>query len=63
MREKMTPAKRRLVIAMTCYFVLVGVALYALLPARTRDDRFLLGIVLVVFTLLIIKTLAHADDE
>jgi hypothetical protein len=63
MREMMLPANRRLLIAMACYLVLIGVALYALLPLRTRDDRFVLGIVLVVFTLLIIKTLAHAEDE
>jgi ABC-type uncharacterized transport system permease subunit len=63
MREKLTPANRRLVIPMACYLVLVCAALHALLPVRTRDDRFLLGIVLVVFTILIIKTLAHADDD
>jgi hypothetical protein len=63
MREKVRLANRRLLIAMTCYLVLIGIALYALLPARTKDDRFLLLIVLAVFTFLIIKTLAHADDE
>jgi hypothetical protein len=63
MREKLTPANRRLMMAMACYLVLIGVALYALLPARTKQDSFLLGTVLVVFTLLIIKTLVHAEDE
>jgi hypothetical protein len=63
MREKMTPATRRLLMAMACYLMLIGVALYALLPVRTKDDSFLLLMVLFVFTLLIIKTLAHSDDE
>jgi hypothetical protein len=63
MREKLTPGNRRLLIAMTCYLALVGVALYALLPVQTKDDQFLLLMVLFVFTILIIKTLAHADDE
>jgi predicted membrane channel-forming protein YqfA (hemolysin III family) len=63
MRETLTTANRRLLIAMTCYFVLLGVALYILLPARTKDDQFLLFMVLAVFTILIFKTLAHADDE
>jgi hypothetical protein len=63
MREKITPANRRLLIALACYFVLIGVALYMLLPLRTEYDRILLGIVWLVFTLLIIKTLIHKDDE
>jgi hypothetical protein len=62
-REKMAHANRRLVIAMACYFVLIGVALYALLPVRSKDDSFVLIIVLCVFTYLIIKTLHHAEDE
>jgi hypothetical protein len=63
MREKITPANRRLLIAMACYFVLIGAALYALLPVRNKDDRFVLGIVLAVFAILIVKTLAHSENE
>jgi hypothetical protein len=62
-RERIARANRRLLIAMACYFVLIGVALYALLPIRTKDDGFLLIIVLCIFTFLIVKTLDHADDE
>jgi hypothetical protein len=61
--EKIKTANRRLLIAMACYFVLIAAALYALLPVRTRDDKFMLGTVLLIFTLLIIKTLAHAEDD
>jgi hypothetical protein len=63
MRNKLAAANRRLLIALTCYFVLIGVALYVLLPARTQNDSFMLLMVLFVFTILIVKTLAHADDD
>jgi hypothetical protein len=62
-REIIAAANRRLLIAMACYVALIGIALYALLPIRSQHDSFLLGTVLVVFALLIIKTLAHAEDE
>jgi hypothetical protein len=61
--EKIIHGNRRLLIAMACYLVLIGVALYALLPVRTKNDQFMLGIVLAVFALLIVKTIAHAEDE
>ena len=54
---------RRLIIAMACYLVLILVALYGLLPVRTSNDRFVLGCVLLVFALLIVKTLVHAGDD
>ena len=63
MREKIKTANRRLLIAMVCYVVLIVAALSVLLPLRTEYDRILLGMVLAVFTLLIIKTLIHADDD
>lgn len=63
LREKIKKANRRLLVAMACYVALILVALYALLPARSSQDRFLLGVVLLVFALLIVKTLAHAEDE
>ncbi len=60
---KLKGANRRLVIAMACYLALILTALYGLLPARTSNDRFVLGCVLLVFALLIIKTLVHARDD
>jgi hypothetical protein len=62
-REKIAHANRRLAMAMACYFVLIGVALFVLLPVRSKDDGFVLIIVLCVFAYLIIKTLDHAEDE
>jgi hypothetical protein len=45
-----------------CYLALLGTALYVLLPVRTKEEGYLLGFVLFVFTLLIFKTLIHARD-
>ncbi len=55
-------ANRRLIAAMACYGVLISIALYGLLPARTSNDRFLLGGVLLLFALLIVKTIVHSRD-
>lgn len=63
MREKIKSVDRRLAVAMICYAVLIGVVLAVFLPVRSANDRFLLGMVLLVFALLIVKTLAHAGDE
>jgi hypothetical protein len=62
-REKIKSADRRLAAAMLCYAVLIGIVLAVFLPIRSANDRFLLGTVLLVFALLIVKTLAHAHDE
>ena len=62
-REKMKSTKSRVLVAMACYCALILAALYALLPVRSSQDRFLLGAVLCVFAILIIKTLVHAEDE
>ncbi len=56
-------ANRRLLLALGCYCILILAALWALLPARSSDERFLLGLVLCVFAVLIIKTLVHSGDE
>jgi len=48
---------------MICYLILILIALYGLLPVRNSDDRFILGFVLLVLTLLIVKTLAHAQED
>ena len=63
LRAKLKGASRRLFIAMTCYLVLILIALYGLLPVRTSNDRFVLGFVLLVFALLIVKTIVHARDD
>ncbi len=50
-------------LALACYAVLIGIALAVFLPVRTGDDRFLLGMLLVVFALFIVKTLLHAGGD
>ncbi|MBN2338706.1 MAG: hypothetical protein JXP48_09220 [Acidobacteria bacterium] len=60
--RRMRGGRRRVIAALACYAVLIGIALYAFLPVRTGDDRFLLGMLLAVFALFIVKTLAHAGD-
>jgi hypothetical protein len=60
---RLKTANRRLLTALACYAVLIGIALYALLPAHTYHEQFLLGLVLFVFALLILKTLIHSEDE
>jgi hypothetical protein len=60
--EKMKRANRRLIFGLICYLALLGTALYVLLPVRTKEEGYLLGFVLFIFTLLIFKTLIHARD-
>ncbi len=48
---------------MICYGVLILVALLTLLPVRSSDETFILVVVLLVFALLIIKTIRHAEEE
>jgi hypothetical protein len=62
-RWKLAAANRRLLTAMACYCILIVIALYALLPVRSSNEGFILGVVLLVFAVLIVKTLAHAADE
>ena len=61
--ERLKEMNRRLLVAMACYLVLILIALYVLLPIRSSNEGFVLGVVLCVFALLIIKTLAHAEDD
>jgi hypothetical protein len=63
LRAKLKGASSRLFIALACYLVLILIALYELLPVRTSNDRFILGFVLLVFALLIVKTIVHAKDD
>jgi hypothetical protein len=60
---KIKKLNRRLLIAMICYGVLVLAALYALLPVRTKQETYILTAVLLIFFLLIVKTLVHSKDE
>jgi hypothetical protein len=62
-REKWAAANRRLLVALACYGILILIALYGLLPVRSSDEGFILGLVLFVFVILIVKTFAHAEDE
>jgi hypothetical protein len=62
-RLKLAVANRRLLAAVACYCILILVALYALLPVRSSDEGFVLGVLLLIFAILIVKTLAHGEDE
>jgi hypothetical protein len=59
----MKKINRKLLIALTCYGVLILAALYFLLPVRSSNESFILGVVLLVFALLIVKTIVHSQDE
>jgi hypothetical protein len=59
----MKTVNRRLIVALACYGVLIGIALFALLPVRSSNEGFVLALVLCVFAILIVKTIAHAQDE
>ena len=61
LRERIKRLPSRLLLAMGCYLVLIAVGLYVLLPVQSREDRFLLGIFLTVFIILILKTIVHAN--
>ena len=61
-REKLKTANRKLLITLACYAVLLAVALYELLPARTYYEQVLVGLVLAVAALFIVKTLVHSND-
>ena len=61
LRERIKLLPSRLLLALGCYLVLIVVGLYVLLPVQSREDRFLLGIFLTVFIILILKTIVHAN--
>ena len=54
---------QRLLIGLGCYAVLIAIALYALLPVRTSNERFILGFVLFFFAILIVKTIIHSATD
>lgn len=53
----------RLLISLGCYLVLVVIGLYVLLPVRSREESFILGIFLTVFAILILKTFIHTNKD
>jgi uncharacterized BrkB/YihY/UPF0761 family membrane protein len=61
--EKIQTGKGRLAAAMICYAILLAIALYTLLPARSQQERFIVGAVVAVFVLLAVKTMAHSEDD
>jgi hypothetical protein len=61
--EKIRTSNGRLMAALACYAAIIAIALYAFLPIRSSQERFLLGGVLFVIALLILKTLVHSRDE
>jgi hypothetical protein len=63
LREKTKTMNRRLLAALFCYGILILIAFLTLLPIRSSQDSFLLGLVLCIFAILIVKTLAHAEDD
>ena len=58
----MSAAKRKLLAALCCYAILLGMSMFVLLPARTSDEQFVLGVILLIFAILTAKTLAHREE-
>ena len=58
----MSAVNKRRFAALGCYAVLLGLALYVLLPAHTSNEQFLLGVVLLIFAILTAKTLTSQDE-
>jgi hypothetical protein len=63
LREKINGPNGRLIVALSCYFVLIVVALVVLLPVRTSHERFVLGFVLALFAILMVKTIVHSHID
>ena len=58
--KKIKGANRRLLFSIACYILLLAASLYAVLPVHSKEERYLLGFVLFVFTMLIFRTVVHA---
>jgi len=56
LRERLRTANRRLLAALLCYLVLILAAVFLL-------DGFLRFMVLFLFAILVVKTIAHAEDS
>ena len=63
LREKIKQLPPRLIISLSCYLVLIIVGLYVLLPVRSREESFILGVFLTVFAVLILKTIVHSNKD
>jgi hypothetical protein len=61
--EKIKGANRRLIVALAGYLVLIILILFTFLPVQTRDDQFFLALVLGLFAILIIRTIAHSKND
>ena len=59
----MKKINRRLLAAMICYGALILASLYAFLPIHGSNESFILVVLLLFFAFLIIKTIAHSDDQ
>ena len=61
--DKIKKLPDRLLICLGCYLVLILAGLYVLLPVETREERFVLGVFLAVFAILIVKSIVHSKTE
>jgi predicted tellurium resistance membrane protein TerC len=61
--EKLKKLPPRTYLALACYGILVIVGLSLLLPARNREEQFLLALFLAVFAILAIKTIARTKMD
>jgi hypothetical protein len=61
--ERLKTAKGRLVAVLACYAVLLAIALYVLLPARSTYEQYLVWTIVAVFVLLFVKTMKHSEDD
>jgi hypothetical protein len=64
LREKIKGFNRRLIVALAGYLVLIIIIIYSFWPVQTRDDQKILALVIGIFAILIIRTIAHSriDD-
>jgi hypothetical protein len=61
--EKIKGGNRRLIVALAGYLILILIILYSFLPVQTRDDQFFLALILGLFAILIIRTIAHSKND
>jgi len=62
-RKRMKKLPSRFCIELFCYGILVLVGLYVLLPARSREEQFVLAFFLAVFAILAVKTIVRSNME
>jgi len=59
--KEMSAANKKLFAALCCYAVLLGLALYVFLPANSSEEQLILGAVLLIFGMIIAKTIARRE--